>query len=98
MTIEKENNKIREELNIDKIESNLVNNVISKPEEFGESSRSNSHVMRLRYVLVGRFTSFFLGFIRRKHTSFEEIILNPISQIGYILNINGARDKEIFRH
>jgi len=28
MTIEKENNKIREELNIDKIESNLVNNVI----------------------------------------------------------------------
>ena len=30
-------------LNIDKFESNLVNNVIPKPKEFHESSRRSAH-------------------------------------------------------
>jgi len=38
--LEEENNEIGEELNID--ETNLVNNVVPNPEEWGESSRRNT--------------------------------------------------------
>ena len=34
--MEEENNEIGEEFNIDEIESNLVNNVVPEPEEWGE--------------------------------------------------------------
>jgi len=51
------------------------------------------------YVPVGRTINFFFGFIPRKTTTFEEIDLTPISQIGYILNVDGARNREeIFKH
>jgi len=40
--LEGESNEVREELNLNKIESNLVNNVVSKPEEWGESYRRNT--------------------------------------------------------
>jgi len=33
--LEEENNEVGEELNIDELESNLVNNVVPKPEEWG---------------------------------------------------------------
>ena len=92
--IEEENNEVGE-----KIETNLVNNVVPKPEEWGESSRRNSQFLRLRYVSAGRTTNFSFGFTPRKTTSYEEIGLTQISQIGYILNIDGARNrKEIFEH
>ena len=51
MVVGEENNEIEEELNIDKIESNLVNNVIVKYEEFGESSRRNTHLWGLDIFL-----------------------------------------------
>ena len=38
-TVEDEINEIGEELNLGEIETNLVNNVILKPEEFDEPSR-----------------------------------------------------------
>ena len=38
MVFDEEINEIKEEINIDKIETNLVNNVIPKAEEFGESN------------------------------------------------------------
>jgi len=54
--------------------------------------------MKPRYVLVARTIHFF-GFIPTKTTSFEEIDLILISQAGYILNIDGARNnEEIFEH
>jgi len=46
--------------------------------------------MSPRYVAVGRTTNFSFEFIPKKTTSYEEISLIPISQIGYILNIDGA--------
>jgi len=50
--------------------------------------------MRPRYVPAGSKTNFSFGFIPRKITTFEKIGLTPISQIGYVLNINGARNTE----
>ena len=92
--LEEENNEVREE-----IETNLVNNVIPKPEEWGESSRRNNQFLRRRYVSAGRTTNFPFGFTPRKTASYEEIGLTPISQTGYFLNIDGARNREeIFEH
>ena len=42
MTTKNEINEIGEEIDLYKIETNLVNNVVPKPEEFGNSSRRNS--------------------------------------------------------
>lgn len=43
MVFDVEINEIGEELNIDEIESNIVNNVVSKPEEFSDPFRRNNH-------------------------------------------------------
>jgi len=92
--LEENHNEVGEE-----IENNLVNNVIPKLEEWGESSRRNNQFLRPRYVSVGRITNFPFGITPRKTTSYEEIGLTPISQTGYILNIDGARNREeIFEH
>ena len=92
--LEEENNEVGEE-----IENNLVNNVVPKLEEWGESSRRNNQFVRLIYVSAGRTTNFSFGFTPKKTTSYEEIGLTPISQTGYILNIDGARNREeIFEH
>jgi len=88
--LDEENNEIREELNADKIKSNLVNNVIPKFEKWVESSRRNTQFLRPTYIPIIRTTNFSFGFITRKTTSFKEISLTPISQTGYILNINEA--------
>jgi len=72
--LEEENNEVGEE-----IETTLVNNVVPKLEEWGESSRRNSQFLKPRYVSVGRKTNFSFGFIPRKITSYEEIGLTPIS-------------------
>ena len=64
MTIEDEINEIREELDLDEIETNMVNNVIHKPQEFGEPSRRNTHFIRLTYVPTGHTTNFSFGFIQ----------------------------------
>jgi len=92
---EEENNEVGEEIDI-----NLVKNVVvPKPDEWGESSRGNTRSLRPRYVSAGKTTNFSFGFIPRKMTSYEEIDLTPISQTGYILNIDGARNREeIFEH
>ena len=79
MAFEDEINEIREELNLGEIETNLVNNVVPKPEEFGKSSRRNTHFIRLRYVSAKRATNFSFGFIPRKTTTFKEIGLTLIS-------------------
>ena len=88
MVAKRKINEIGEELN--KIESNLINNVIPKLEEFGESSRRNAHFMRPMYVPVGCTTNFSFGFDPRKVTSLIEINLTPISQMAYFFNIDGA--------
>jgi len=80
MIIEDEINEIDEEIDLYEIETNLVKNVIPKPEEFGEPSIRNTHFLRPRYVPVGLTTNFSFGFIPRKITTFEEIDLTPISQ------------------
>ena len=99
MTIKSEINEIGEEIDLYETETNLVNNVIPKPEEFGEPSRRNNHFFRLRYVPIGRTINFSFGFIPRKTTTFEEVGLTSISQNGYILNIDGAHNREeIFKH
>jgi len=72
-------NEIGEELNISETETNLVNNIVPKLEEFDELSRRNIHFMRPRYIPVERTTNFFFDFILRKTTTFEEIDLTLIS-------------------
>ena len=73
-------NEIGEELNVEEIETNIINNVVLKLEAFGEPSRRNTHFMRPRCILVGCTTNFSFGFIPRKTTTFEEIGLTLISQ------------------
>ena len=47
MTIEDEISEIGDELDLSKIETNLVNNVIPKPEQFDEPSKRNTHFINL---------------------------------------------------
>mgnify|MGYP001145828549 CR=1 FL=1 len=77
ITVENGINEIEEELDLGEIDTNLVNNVIPKPEEFDEPSRRNTHFIRSTYVPVGRRTNFYFGFILRKTMTFEEIGLTP---------------------
>jgi len=86
--LEEENNEVGEELNIDG--TNLVNNVIPKPEEWGKSSRRNTQFLRPRYISAEKTTNLSFGFTPRKTTSYEEIRFTPISQTSYILNIDRA--------
>ena len=79
MVAKNEINEIGEEIDLHETETNLVNNVVPKPEEFGEPSRGNTHFLRLRYVPTGRTSNFSFRFIPRKTTTFEEIGLTPIS-------------------
>jgi len=77
----------------------LVNNVVPKPEEWGESSTQNSQFLRPRYVSAGRTTNFSFGLTPRKATSYEKMGLTLISQTCYILNIDEAQNREeIFEH
>ena len=99
MAVGDEINEIRDELDLGEIDTNLINNVVPKPEGFGEPSRRNTHFIRPQYVPAKRTTKFSFGFIPRKTTTYEEIGLTLVSQTGYILNIDGARNKEeIFEH
>ena len=72
MEADEEINGIGEEVISNEIESNLINNVIFKPEEFTGFSRSNTHFMRCRDLLTEHTTSFSIGFIPRKAPSFEK--------------------------
>ena len=81
---EEENNEVGEEVDI-----NLVKNV-PKPDKWGESSRGNTRFLKPRYIPAGRTTNISFGFIPRKTTAYEEISLTPISQTGYIFNIDRA--------
>jgi len=47
MTVEDEINEIEEELEFGEIETNLVNNVVPKLKEFGETSGRNTHFLNL---------------------------------------------------
>ena len=94
MVVKNEINEIGEKIDLHETETNLVNNVIPKPEEFGEPSRRNTHFLRPRYVPAGRTNNFSFRFVPRKTTTYEEIGCTSISQTGYILNIDGARNKE----
>jgi len=99
MIAENEINEIGEEIDLYEMETNLINNVAPKPEEFGEPSRRNTHFLIPRYVPAGRTNNLSFGFVPRKTTTYEEIGLTPISQTGYILNIDEARNREeIFEH
>jgi len=98
MIAKNETNEMGEEIDLYEPETNLVNNVIPKPEEFSEPSRKNTYFLRPRYVPAGT-SNFSFGFIPRKTITYEEIGLALISQTGYILNIDGARNREeIFEH
>ena len=94
MVFDDEINEIGEKLNIDKIKTNLVNNIIHKPEQNGGPSRRNAHFMRPRYVPTGRTTNFSFEFILKKTTTFEEVGLTPINKTGYILNFDGTHNRE----
>ena len=63
---ENEINEIGEEIDLYETETNLVNNFVPKPEEFGEPSRRNTHFLRPRYVPAGRTNNFSFGFVPRK--------------------------------
>ena len=67
MVVEDEINEIREELDLDEIETNLVNNVVPKPKKFGEPSRRNTHFVRSRFIPAGCTINFFFEFIPRKN-------------------------------
>ena len=55
--------------------------------------------MRPRHVPAEQITNFAFGFIPRETMTFEEIVFTPISQTGYIINIDGACNREeIFEH
>ena len=94
MANENKINEIGEETNLYETETNLVKNVIPKPEEFDEPSRRNTHFLRPKYVRAKRTNNFSFRFIPRKTTTYEETGLNPISETRYILNIDGARNRE----
>ena len=59
MVFDDKMNEIEEGFKTNEIESNLVNNVVPEPKEFGEPSRKNTHFMRPRYIPVGCRTNFF---------------------------------------
>ena len=61
MVVDGEINKIGEEINIDEIECILVNNVILKHDEFGESSRRKTYFISPAYVLAGCTSSSLQG-------------------------------------
>ena len=63
--------EIGEKLIIDEFESNLVNNVIRKPYQFGESSRSTTYFIGPEYAITGEQPTFFFWFIPKKRTFFE---------------------------
>ena len=67
IAVEDEINETGEELNLSKIETNMVNNVIPKPEEFGEPFKRNTHFTRPRYIPTERITNFPFGFIQKKN-------------------------------
>ena len=94
MNVEDEINEIGEKIELYETETNLVNNVVPKHEEFGEPSRRNTQFLRPRYVPAGHTSNFSFGFIPKKTTNYEEIGISLISKTGYTLNIDGARNKE----
>jgi len=100
MTNKNEINEIGEEIDLYEPATNLVKNIVTKLEEFGEPSiRNTQKFLRPRYVPAGRTNNFFFGFIPRKTTTYEVIDLTLIRQTGYILNIDRARNREgIFEH
>ena len=99
MDVKDEINEIGGEINLYESETNLVNNIVHKFKEFGELSKRNAHFLRPKYVPAGRTSNFSFGFIPRKTTTFDEIGLTPISQTGYIINIDGICNREeIFEH
>jgi len=69
------------------------------PRNGGESSTRDTQFLREGYVPAGRTTNFSFGFIPIKTTSYGEVSLTQIKQTGYILNIDGAQNREeIFEH
>jgi len=75
MTNENEINEIGEEIDLYETETNLVKNVVHKPEEFGEPSRRNTHFLSPKYVPAGRTSNFFFGFIPRKLRHMKKLTL-----------------------
>ena len=71
MTNENEINEIGEKIDLYERETNLVKNVVHKPEEFGEPSRRNTHFLRPRFVPAGRTNNFSFEFVPRKTTTYE---------------------------
>jgi len=79
MINENEINEIGEE--IDETETNLVNNVVPKPEEFGEPSRKNTHFLRPRYVPAGRTSNFFWGLSQGKLQPMKKLALPQLVKL-----------------
>jgi len=81
------------EVNIEQLESNLVNKEILKLKHFGESSRN------LDMFQQEQRPSFLLGLSEGEQHFLEESNLTPSSQTDYILNINETyNSEEIFEH
>ena len=88
-----ETNEVGKELNMDEIDSNLVNNVIPKHEEFGESSIR----MRPGYIPMWCATTFPLGSSQGKPHALKKLALPQTTK--HASNSNGAHDRaEIFEH
>jgi len=81
VVVEDEINEIGEELNLSEIETNLVNNVVPKPEEFDEPSGRNAYFIRPRYVSVGRTTNFSFEFISRKLQPLKKLALSQLVRL-----------------
>jgi len=74
-------NEIGEKIDLYETETNLVKNVVPKPEECGEPSRRNTHFLRPGYVPAGRTNNFFFGFIPGKTTTYEELALPQLAEL-----------------
>ena len=81
MTTENEINEIGEEINLYETETNLINNVVPKPEELGEPSRRNTHFLRPMYVPVGHLTNFSFGFIPTKIRLLKILTLPQLTKL-----------------
>ena len=74
-------NEMGEEIDLYELETNLVNNVIPKPEEFGDPSIRNTHFLRPRYVPAGRTSNFSSGLSQGKLQLMKKLALPQLVKL-----------------
>ena len=80
MVFDDEINEIEEGFHVDEIKWNLVNNVVSKPEEFSEISRRNTHFIRPSTLWQGIYITFPLGSSQGKLQPLKKLALPQLGE------------------